>query len=161
VLKSHPVYVSALIAEMQKCPQFETWVRESNLDIVIPGLLPGFWYKRVIVHIKHTPDLIVSQVLILLAFRSIDGALFQLYSALTPPGRISNSMRLRSKIFISLKYPGSVRVPSQTIKNRGRISRKGRRRRRPSPLSRFAIAGLEAQEKRVRVDEWNRAVPAL
>src|ERR1035441_9777652 len=70
-------------------------------------------------------------------------------------------MRLCSRWRVSRKYPGSVCVPSQTIKNRARGDREAGRRRNVSRRSRLDTVGLEAKQKCVGVDEGNCSVPAL
>jgi hypothetical protein len=62
-----PLYVGTLIAKMQQYPQFKTGIGNRKLYPIVSGLLLGFRYQPMLVYVKDTPDLIVSEVRVLLA----------------------------------------------------------------------------------------------
>ena len=153
------LYVGMLVAKVQQCPQFKAGVRNGNLNAVISGLLLGLRNKRVLIYVENTPDVVVLKIVVLLAFCFDGSSLLLLHG--TFDQRLWHSAWAKFQLYISRKYSGSVCVPSQTIRNRGRGDRNARRRRKVSRLSRLAIAFLEAKQKGVRVDERDGPVSAL
>src|ERR1035441_8272729 len=67
VVERSPLNVGALIAKVQQCPQFKTRIGNRQLDPVGSGLLLCFRDQSMLVDIKNTPDLIVSEVRVPLA----------------------------------------------------------------------------------------------
>jgi hypothetical protein len=59
--------VGALIAKVQQCPQFKTRIGNRQLNPIGAGLLLCFRYQSMLVYVKDTPDLIVSEVRVFLA----------------------------------------------------------------------------------------------
>lgn len=148
---------------MQQYPQLKARVRYSGVDLIISCLLFRLCYKWMLVDIKNAPDLVKVQVRVFLTLSLRMAALFNPTARSTsvfgtPPGLSSKSTKLRSRRRFCLKYPGSVRVPSQTIKNRAWGDRKAGRRFK---LSRMLIPILKSSQKCVRIDERNRAISAL
>jgi hypothetical protein len=76
--------VGSLVAKVQQCPQLKTRIGNRKLDPIGSGLLLGFWYQSMLVYVKNTPDLIVSEVRVFLApckalgnFLLLNGPLYQ------------------------------------------------------------------------------------
>ena len=82
MVERSPLYVGALIAKVQQCPQFKTGIGNRQLYSVGSGLLLCFRYQSMLVYVKDTPDLIVSEVRVPLAPCKPLGALFLLNSPL-------------------------------------------------------------------------------
>jgi hypothetical protein len=67
VVERPPLNVGALIAKVQQCPRFKTGIGDREFYPVRPGLLLCFRDQWVLVYVKNTPDLIVSEVGVFLA----------------------------------------------------------------------------------------------
>jgi len=65
VVERPPLYVRPLGAKVQQCPQLKTGIGNRKLYPIVSGLLLGFWYQPMLVYVKDTPDLIVSEVRVL------------------------------------------------------------------------------------------------
>ncbi len=56
--------MSTLILKVQQRPELKTWIRNSDVYLIVVRLLLSFRQERVLVNIEHTPRDIVLQILI-------------------------------------------------------------------------------------------------
>ena len=82
-----PLYVRPLGAKVQQCPQLKTGIGNRKLYPIVSGLLLGFWYQPMLVYVKDTPDLIVSEVRVLPALCKPLGGLLLFASSAESVGR--------------------------------------------------------------------------
>jgi hypothetical protein len=59
--------MGALVTKVQERPQFKAWVRNGKLYPIGFGLLLCFRYQAMLVYVKDTPDLIVSEIRVISA----------------------------------------------------------------------------------------------
>jgi hypothetical protein len=96
VVERSPLDVGALIAKVQQRPQFKTWIGNRQLYPIGSGLLLCFRNQSMLVYVKNTPDLIVSEVRILLAPRKLLGVIFLLN------GPIDQSLWLTARTYFQI-----------------------------------------------------------
>jgi len=78
VVERASLYVGTLIAKVQQRPQLKAGVRDGDINAVIPGLLLGLRHKRVLIYVENTPDMVVLEVVVLLALCTDDSSLLHL-----------------------------------------------------------------------------------
>jgi len=52
---------SRLMLEVQQCPQLEAGVRDGELDVIVPCLLPRIRHVGVLVNVENTPHFVIGQ----------------------------------------------------------------------------------------------------